>query len=181
MKTWSKISGSPKKEDLAQLEKEPNLQLRTFDSSRYGTLIDYFRSRPGGRVKSEALERGNTMIRYTYRVNEEETSAKNIIGTWRNADRALPGYFQSIIEFRGNGTYALTLTDENLKAMKNASGGKTEAGTFVVMNNTISLQTQSPVRGDGIKSGIVNVGRASLSLEVIGLPRLTFLRVRNQP
>ncbi|MHB9028724.1 MAG: hypothetical protein ACYC9O_08145 [Candidatus Latescibacterota bacterium] len=178
MKTWSKLPGSPKKEELALLENEPNLQLRTFDSTKYGALIDYFSSRPNGRVKADALGRGNTMIRYTYRMDEAETSAKNIIGTWRNVDRALNAYFGSVVEFRENGAYTLTLTAENLKEQKKDSGGNSETGTFVVMTNTITLQTQTPSLGKNIKSGIVNVGRASLSLEVVGLPRLTFIRVR---
>jgi len=178
MKTWSKLPGNPKKDDLELLEKEPNLRVHTFDSTQYGTLIEYFRERPNGKVKADALENGKTMISYTYRLSEDETYGKNIIGAWKNVDRSLTGYYGSMAEFRENGTYTLTLTDENIKAIKNESGAKIETGTYVVMNNTISLQSQNPVRGDTKKSGIINVGRASLSMELIGLPRLTFIRVR---
>ncbi len=175
MKTWSKVAGNLTRDDLMLLEKEPNLEIRTYDNTLYGTLIEYFSRKPEGKVKVGALENGSTLIRYTYRIEEDNTSARLLVGTWRNVDRSLEIFLGSVLEFREDGSYTLTLTDENLKAAA-SPGGKTESGTYVIMNNTISLMTKTPVRGTARKSGIANVGRASLSLELIGLPRLTFIR-----
>lgn len=176
MKTWSKISGSPTRDELALLEKEPNLQIRTFDSSRYGTLIEYFSRKPEGKEKAAALENGNTMIRYTYRIEESDSIARMAVGTWRNVDRPLKDFYGTVLELRPNGSYFLILSADNPKPA--ASGEKAESGTYVIMNNTISLETKSPVRGAARKSGVLKVGKASLSLEIVGLPRLTFIRDR---
>jgi hypothetical protein len=178
LKTWSKFPGKPKKDILHLLESEPNVQLVEYDSDSYTTLINYFDRKPEGKVKALALMNGRIMIRYTYRRSEDNPAAKKIIGLWRNTDRDQQKYYGSMLEFRPDGTYVFTFTDNNLKAMgKTGSPNKSEAGTYAILSTLISLKTNAPLAGEARKSGIASVRSVSLSLELINWPRLTFIRV----
>ena len=178
LKTWSKFPVKPKKGDLHLLEREPNVQLVEFDSNAYDTLITFFERKPEGKVKAWALMNGRIMIRYTYRLSEEDPAAKKIIGLWRNTDRDQPKYYGSTLEFHGDGSYVFTFTGDNLKALgKSGSPIRSETGTYAILVTIISLKTDQPLAGDARKSGIAAVGSVSLSLELINWPRLTFIRV----
>ncbi len=51
-----------------------------------------------------------------------------------------------------------------------------EKGKYVIMKNTITMVSDNPVDGMKTKSGLANIGTATLSLELINKPRLIFLR-----
>lgn len=178
LKTWSKIPETLGKEDLPLLEKEPNLQVRSYDPVQYGTLIDFYARRPEGKVKAGALDNGQTMIKYTYRISEESASVKMIVGSWRETDRDLPRYYGSVIRFRADKTYTFTYTCDNLLAMDKTGAVYVETGKYSLMNNMISMKSDNPLDGDGKWTGFATVGNASLSLEIDGRPRMTFLRVK---
>lgn len=178
--TWSKVPGTPKKSDLDLLDKEPSVQLRTYDSGKYGTLIDYFIHKPDGKKKVLALDNGHTLIRYTFTKNEEDVSGKKIVGTWRGTDRDMPRYFGSVIEFRPDGTYAHTFTAANLKARGKSGALYTEKGKYAILDTIISLESANPLDGPNNRSGMAAVGAASLSIQLANSPRITYLRMHGE-
>ena len=193
LKTWSSFSGNPTKEEIDKLEREPNIQIIDFDRDLYESLAEYYDSAPGGKQKAEALRIGHTMIRYTYRKAERNTSAAAIIGTWTSVDRDLPVFFNSAFTFDKNGTYTFTLTSDNIKALvSQRSSGKgdtaktelctliesrnPEKGTYVIMKNIITMESDTPVIEPKTKSGLAKVGKTLMSLEIIGQPRVSFMK-----
>jgi len=56
-----------------------------------------------------------------------------------------------------------------------------ETGNYAIMSAFISLKTDKPLAGEARKSGMAAVGSASLSLELINWPRLTFVRIKVTP
>ncbi|MDP2983462.1 MAG: hypothetical protein Q8O92_09045 [Candidatus Latescibacter sp.] len=196
LKTWSPFPDRPPKEALSQLEREPNVQLREFHEGPYAPLIEYFDRKPGGKPKADALREGRTMILYTYRISEVDRSKSRLIGAWKESDRDLAYYWGSILEFRTNGTYKFTFTEQNLKAMaqilagrepfkdmgsdavqKILAGKNPETGAFAITKNVISLESPNPVDGVQKKNGLASIGNASLSLELVNKPKLVFVRV----
>ncbi len=193
LKTWSTFSGKPTKEELDNLEREPNIQIIDYNRDLYKSLAEYYESKPGEKQKAEALRTGHTMIRYIFRKTEQNTSADNIIGSWTSADRDLPIFFKSTITFDKNGTYIFTLTPDNVTALvlklssdkkdSNETDLRTfiesrnpEKGTYVIMKSTITMESSTPVIEPATKSGLAKVGAALMSLEIIGWPRLSFLK-----
>ena len=193
LKTWATFSGNPTKEELDKLEREPNIQIIDYDRDLYKSLAEYYESKPWGKQKAEALRTGHTMIRYIFRKAEQNTSADTIIGSWTSVDRDLPIFFKSTITFDKNGTYVFTLTPDNVTALvlklssdrKNANKAELrvfienrnpEKGTYIIMKNTITMESNTPVIEPATKIGLAKVGTALMSLEIIGQPRLSFLK-----
>lgn len=195
LKTWSKFPGKPTREELSKLESEPNVQIRFYDPYPYEPLAEYFDKKPDGKIKANAIRNGKTMIRYTYEKSEEYKSSKQIIAAWTEISRDLEDYYGSVLQFNLDSTYTFTFTAENICAMskklamsKNFKGWRKDAikkyieernpekGTYVIMKNTITMVSDKPVDGMRTKSGLAHVGTATLSLELIYKPRLTFLR-----
>jgi len=193
LKTWSSFSGKPEKEELEKLEREPNVQIIDFDRDSYESLAEYYDSAPGGKEKAEAIRTGHTLVRYTYRKAERNKSAEAIIGTWTSVDRDLPVFHGSTITFEKNGTYTFTLTSENITALvTQRSSGKDDAaksglralieshnpekGTYVIMKNVITMESDTPVIEPKTKSGLARVGKTLLSLKIIEYPRLSFIK-----
>jgi hypothetical protein len=179
MNTWSKFPGKPKRDDLHFLESEPNIRFLAIEGTDYESLITFFARKPEMMGKAQALENARTMIRYTYRIQEVNPSGVRILGRWRNTDRDLPKWYGSILEFRKEGIYTITLTPDNLRAIgKSDSTARRETGAYSILATVITFKTDSPAIGDAKKSGIATVGRASLSLELVNMPRLSFIRIR---
>ena len=195
LKTWSTFSGKPSREELSKLEREPNIQIYEYDRSLYESLAEYYEKKPGEKHKSDAIITGRTIIKYTFRKSEEYKSAKIIIGTWTSSDRDLPVYYKSVLKFDSEGVYTHTFTPDNIEAMveelsakkkyegmnkdelrRLVSGRNPEKGTYVIMRNTITLVSENPVMETETRNGLANVGSVVLSLELINLPRLTFIR-----
>jgi hypothetical protein len=176
--TWSKVPGTPKKSDLDLLDKEPTVQVRAYDSDKYRPLIDYFFRKPDGKKKVQALENGRTLIRYTFRKSDEDVSGKKIVGVWRESDRDMPQFFGSVIEFRADDTYTFTFTAANMKARGKSGASYLEKGKYAILDNVISLESGNPLEGQGNRSGMATVGAASLSIELVNKPRMTFLRTK---
>ena len=195
LKTWSKFPSKPTREELSKLESEPSVQIRFYDPNPYEPLAEYFDKKPDGKIKANVIRNGKTMIRYTYEKSEEYKSSKQIIGSWKEASRDLEDYYGSILQFNTDSTYTLIFTAENIDAMtkKLASSNKfkgwhendvkkyieernPEKGKYVIMKNTITMVSDNPVDGMKTKSGLANIGTATLSLELINKPRLIFLR-----
>ena len=195
LKTWSKFPSKPTREELSKLESEPSVQIHFYDPNPYEPLAEYFDKKPDGKIKANVIRNGKTMIRYTYEKSEEYKSSKQIIGSWMEASRDLEDYYGSILQFNTDNTYTLIFTAENIDSMtkKLASSKKfkgwhendvkkyieernPENGTYVIMKNTITMISDNPVDGMKTKSGLANIGTATLSLELINKPRLIFLR-----
>lgn len=195
LKTWSIFPGKPSREELSKLEREPNIQIFQYDRSLYETLAEYYEKKPGGKHKADAIRTGRTIIQYTYKKSEEYKSAKKIIGTWASSDRDLLVYFKSVLKFDSDGAYTHTFTPDNIEAMvkelsgkkkyesmnkdelrRLVSGRNPEKGTYVIMRNTITFVSKNPVMEKETRNGLAHVGSAVLSLELINMPRLTFIR-----
>jgi hypothetical protein len=179
----SKLPDRPEWRDLRLLDDEQNVTLIKFDSFQSAPLVRELRRSPDtpeNRAKIEALKTARIMIRYTYRVTEENPAAQHILGLWRVSDRDQKGYYGSTILFRNDSTYVLTLTPENLKELgQPPSSGTSERGRYSVLGNIIALRTDSPVMGAGRKDGHFSMkGATLLSLEIEGWPRLTYNRPR---
>ncbi len=195
MKTWSKFPVKPSKDDLSKLESEQSLQIRYYYPELYESLAKFYEKKLDGDMKANALRDGKTMLLYTYLKSEKNRSSKKIIASWKETSRDLDIYYGSILEFKPNGTYTFTFTPENLKAMakqfvlkkrfKNMSEEEIkkylgeinpEKGEYVIMRNSITFVSENPIDGDRTKSGLADVGTATLSLELINKPRLSFIR-----
>jgi hypothetical protein len=196
LKTWSPFPDKPPKEALNQLEHEPNLQLREFREGPYAPLIEYFYRKPGGKPKADALKDGRIMILYTYRISEVDRSASRLIGQWKESDRDLPNYWGSVLEFRPNGAYTITYTEQNLKGLSKIFAGKgpfrdlgaevvykilagknPETGAFAITKNVISMESKNPVDGNPWKNGLATIANASLSLELVNMPKMVYVRL----
>jgi len=195
LKTWSKFPGEPTREELLKLESEPNIQISIYDPGHFKFLSEYFDNKADGKVKANAIRSGKTMIRYTYEKSEEYKSSKQIIGMWKETSRDLEDYYGSVLQFNQDSTYIFTFTAENIDALakelalskrfknwreddvkKYIEERNPEKGTYVIMKNTITMVSDNPVDGMKTKSGLANVGTATLSLELIYKPRLIFLK-----
>ncbi|HDY87405.1 MAG TPA: hypothetical protein ENH82_04725 [bacterium] len=195
LKTWSRFPGKPARNDLSRLESEPNIQIRFYDPNPYEPLAEYFEKRQDGKIRTNAIRNGKTMILYTYEKSEEYKSSLRIIAKWREVSRDLEMYYGSILEFKSDGTYTFTFTQENLdtivrdfassKRFKEISKAdikkyleeiNPEIGRYVIMKNTITMSSENPVDGIKTKSGLAHVGSATLTLELINKPRLTFMQ-----
>ena len=196
LKTWSKFPSKPSRDDLSRLESEPCVRIYFYYPDPYEPLAEYFEKIPDRNLKVNALRNGKTMILYTYEKSEEYKSSRRIAGRWKEVSRDIENYFGSILEFKSDGTYSFTFTPENLDAMVKNSGSNQsfknknaeeikvyfeernpETGRYVIMKNTITMISEKPVDGIKTKSGLADVGPATLSLELINKPRLTFLRI----
>lgn len=195
LKTWSKFPGKPTKDDLRKLESEACVQLRNYDPGPYESLCKFFEKRSDCLEKASIIRSGQTMILYTYESSDENKGSKQIIGSWNEVSRDLEYYYGSTVEFKGDGTYTFSLSQENIEALakelyKNKKGEFTsesdlkkylkernpEKGRYVLMKNSITMISEKPVDDIPTKSGLYKVANTSLSLELIDKPRLTFLR-----
>lgn len=196
LKTWSKFPGNPTKDKLARLETEPSVQLHHYDPEPFESLIDLLGEKSDTKMKLNVLRNGKTRILFSYEKSEENKSAWKIIATWREVSRDLPEYYGSVIRFNEDGTYSFTFTENNLRAMVKRLGQREafagmpereivsylsqrnpELGTYSINKNFIAMTTDKPTGFRSRKSGLADVGSSSLSLELINLPRLTFLKV----
>lgn len=194
LKTWSKFPRNPLKDDLSRLESELCVRVYFYNPNLYEPLAEYFDKMPEGKLRANAVRNGKTMILYTYGKSEEYKSSMRIAGRWKEVSRDIDMYFGSMLEFGPDSTYTFTFTPDNLEAMVKNSGsnqrfkGKNageikkyfeernpETGRDVIMKNTITMVSENPVDGIKTKSGLADVGSATLSLELINKPRLTFL------
>ena len=199
LKTWSTFSGKPAREELSKLEREPNIRIFQYDRNLYESLATYYEGKPEVKHKADAIRTGRTIVEYTYKKSEEYKSTKRIIGVWTSSDRDLPVYFKSVLKFDSDGTYTHTFTPENVEALADEYSGKKkfngmgkvairsyitdrnpEKGTYIVMRNTITMVSDNPVIEPGTKNGLASVGPIVLSLELINMPRLTFLRTERE-
>jgi hypothetical protein len=84
-------------------------------------MIDYYRRKPDHVHKAEAMEKGQTLIYYTFaRPPEGFEIYEDIIGVWKNTDRDLPVYINSIMTFGEDNSWTHELTPENVDFMVNA-------------------------------------------------------------
>jgi len=197
LKTWSRFPGKPKREDIARLESEPSVQIRFYDPTPNEPLAEYFDKLPESKIRADAVRNGKTLFLYTYEKSETFKNVKQAPGIWKEVSRDLGQYYNCVLEFRADSTYSLTLTPENLSAMardpqfRHMFPDKTsedivpllrernpETGRYVIMKNMITLASDNPVDGEKTKSGLVDAGPASLSLELINKQRLTFVRMK---
>ncbi len=196
LKTWSKFPGKPKKDSLARLETEPSIQLHHYDPEPFESLIDLLGEKSDTKMKLNVLRNGKTRILFTYEKSEENKSARKIIAAWKEVSRDLPEYYGSVIRFNEDGTYSFTFTKNNLRAMakrlsrrevfagmserkivSHLSQRNPELGTYSINKNYIAMTTDKPTGVRKRKGGLAHVGSSSLSLRLINLPRLTFLKV----
>ena len=117
LKTWSTFSGKTTSEELAKLEKEPNIQIMDYNPDEYEPLAELYEKNPEKRLTTDTIRAGNSLIRYTYKKIEKNKNALKIIGTWKSVDRDLPVYFGSSFSFNSDGTYIFTLNQENASAL----------------------------------------------------------------
>jgi hypothetical protein len=195
LRTWSKFPGNPMKEELDMLENEPSVQIRFYDPAQYESLAEFFDRLPNGKVKAATIRAGKTMIRYTYPKVEGYKSSERIIAEWRETSRDLKEYYGSTMTFKKDGSYEFELTPGNISEMaKNRSlrmmlGADSEdalkailternpeTGTYVIMRNSLSLESDNPLDGLRRKSGLARVGPVMLSMRLINKPRLTFIK-----
>ncbi|MCE5250223.1 hypothetical protein LLG96_08380 [bacterium] len=199
LKTWSQFPGNPTKEDLSKLEQEPSIQMYEYDRDSYETLAEFYDRKPEDKPKAEALRTGRTLILYTYKRTEEYKSETKIRGTWISTDRDLLTFYKSTLIFDDKGEYTFTFTPGNIEELVKSLStrekfkGKSteeivkiiescnpEKGTYVIMRNTITLVSRNPVMEPETKNGIAFVGSAVLSLDFIGMPRLSFIRIEQK-
>jgi hypothetical protein len=197
LKTWSRFPTNPDKDELAELENEPTVQVMYYDPNAYEPLAEFFDRTPEGKVKASTIRNGETMIRFTYPRMEGVKSSKRIIASWKETSRDLPEHYGSTLAFNSDGTYIYTLTPENIEEMaknkslkaifgaenedalkKHLEGLNPETGEYAIMRNSISMASDNPIDGQRIKSGLADAGTAMLSLILINKPRLTFLKQR---
>ena len=55
-----------------------------------------------------------------------------------------------------------------------------EKGTYNILRKNIAMASDNPVDGINRKSGLATISSATLSLELMYKPRLTFLRISSQ-
>ena len=194
--TWSEFPGKPDKDDIMAMEKEPNVQIHAYDPNEYEALAEYYDRNEETKMRAAAIRIGETIILYNYsKPEKKDLSANKIVGDWNASDHDLAMYYDARLTFTGSGGYSLTLTDGNISTLaaelkkKPVWSGKTEAeivtslkemnperGTYTIMRNHITLKTDNPVVGEETKTGLADVGTVMLSLELINMPRLTFIR-----
>jgi len=199
LKAWICLPDEPAQEDLGILDMSPNVIVKKFQKRLHEPLIEYFEDRPEMREKLDALREARTIIRYTYRMIEEDIGFEKIRGTWVNVDRGMREYYGCIFRFNADSTYTITMTDENMKAYasflssdrgfrgkspeeieKRLRERNPETGLFYILRNTIDMVTDEPLLGEKHKSGLVEIRSFSLALQLINMPRLTFIRRKEQ-
>ena len=199
LKTWSKFPGKPTRDELPRLENEPSIQIIFYDPESYESLAKLFEKSPEGKIKATTIRNGKTMIKYTYKIVEEYKSSQKIISSWKEISRDLKDYYGSILEFKSDSTYTFRFTAENIdeiakdlalsKEFKGKSGEdikkyfeerNPENGKYVIMKNYITMVSEKPLDGMRKKSGLVDVGSATLSLTLFNKPKLTFLRMKTK-
>ena len=103
-----------------------------------------------------------------------------------------------MLVFNRDGTYTCTFKPDNIKLLAadpqiakyfpGKSAGEIaalmternpEKGTYVIMQNTITMVSEAPVDGLKTKSGLAEVKSSLLALKLIDKPKLTFVRSRN--
>ncbi len=200
LRTWSKFPSNPTKDELSMLENEPSVQVMYYDPAEYESLAEFFERQPNGKTKAATIRAGKTMIRYTYPKVEGNKSSERIVATWRETSRDLKEYFGSTLTFKEDGTYVFTLTPDNIdalvkrrplrerfdadseEALKELIAERNpETGTYVIMRNSFSMESDNPVDGLQRKSGLAKVGPVMLSLRLINKPRMTFIKKHLRP
>jgi hypothetical protein len=195
LRTWSKFPLKPKREDIDKLQLEPSLQIRQYDPEDLEPIAQYYEKQPKGNIKALTIRKGETMLLYTYEKPQVSTEMEKIAGVWIESSRDLPLYYGARVVFTVSGEYTYTATANNIAALakdpsvRERLGGKSEAetvaelnrrnpekGTFSVLSNVIALDSKTPLDGIARKTGLADVGSATLSLELIGKPRLTFIK-----
>ena len=188
----------PGRNDLTMLDGTANVRIKKYQQNLYVPLVEYFRNSEGNEDRLEALGTAATIIRYTFLRVFEDTTSGNILGVWRNVDRSLPSFYGSVLTFRDDGTYAYELTGGNIEAITRdprsvpmlAMQGVTvadsvrirlternpETGRYMAALRTLVLKPELPLWSVGTSSGIVEADRATLTVQFINMPRLTFIR-----
>ena len=192
---WIELPDEPSRDDLTILDASPNILVKKFQRILFEPLLELFETRPDAREKLEALKNARTIIRYTFQKIEEDFSFQKIVGKWKNVDRDLFDYNGSVLQFNPDSTYTFSLTPDNIayqvkklhsaKNIKNTNsvdlkkyieGQNPEKGKFSIMRNSITMETDSPVVGGKVKSGLAEISSVTLSLQFINTPRLTYIR-----
>jgi len=192
---WIPFPDKPTRDDLPILDVSPNVLVRKYQRVLFEPLVEFLESREGTERQLEALANAKTIVRYTFRKIEEDIAFRKIIGTWVNTDRDLPEYYGSIYRFNPDSTYTYTLTPDNVRHLAEKLSGRAgfkgkstdeietfirernpETGEFAIMRNTIDMFVGSEPVGDEVKSGLTEVGKVIMTMQLINMPRLTFVR-----
>lgn len=195
LRTWSRFPSKPTREDIDKLQLEPSLQIRQYDPEDLEPIAQYYDKQPKGNIKALTIRKGETMLLYTYEKPQISSEVGKIAGVWSESSRDLPMYYGSRVEFKASGEYTYTATANNIAALakdpsvRERLGGKNEAetiaelnrrnpekGTFSVLSSVIAFDSKNPLDGIVRKTGLADIGSATLSLELIGKPRLTFIK-----
>jgi hypothetical protein len=188
----------PTRDDLTLLDGCTNVRIKEYQPELYVSLQEYFQRSEGNEDRFEALDSAATIIRYTFLKVFEDTTSENLLGIWRNVDRSFPEFYGSMLTFRDDGTYAYELTGGNIEAIARdqrsvpmlAMQGVTvadsvrarltdrnpETGLYMAALRTLVIKPERPFWSDDSSSGIVEASRATLTLQFINMPRLTFIR-----
>lgn len=185
----------PTRDDLPLLDTTANVMVKKFQKDLHEPLIELFQSRPDTKPQLDALLTAKTLIRFTFRIQEDDAGMSKLIGSWTNADRAFGIYRGCRIEFKPDGTYVLTLTDSNIAQLaadladspgfrgksaveieQNLRERNPERGQYSILRNNIDLFTDAPVLGNENKSGLVEIQGFTFSVQFINMPKLTFIR-----
>jgi hypothetical protein len=108
------VPDKPTRDDLPLLDKTANVMVKKFQKDLHEPLIELFQSRPDTKPPLESLLTPKTLIRFTFRIIEDDAGMSKLIGSWTNVDRAYGIYRGCRIEFNPDSTYVLTLTDGNI-------------------------------------------------------------------
>jgi hypothetical protein len=57
------------------------------------------------------------------------------------------------------------------------SGKNPETGTYAITKNVISMESPNPVDGIHRKNGLATISNASMSLELVNMPKMVYVRI----
>ncbi len=196
---WIPFPEEPTRDDLPILDVSPNVLTRKYQRELFEPLVELLSTRPGHEKQLEALAEAKTIIRYTYRMIEEDIAFTKIQGVWMNTNRELPAFSGCIYEFRADSTYTLTYTDRNIPHLaaflmkrpaffgRDASeveafirSRNPEHGTYAVMRNAIDMFVESEPIFDEVMSGLLEVDDLIMSMQLINMPKLTYIRTKRE-
>jgi len=195
LKKWIPFPDKPTRDDLPLLDVSPNVEVKKYQKILHEPLVEFLEGKPEAKKQLEALRSAKTIVRYTYRKVEEDIGFSKIRGVWKNTDRSLGKYYGCVIRFNADSTYTLILTEKNMSALVLTPrfAGKTpleakqylrehnpETGRFSILRNTIAMETEEPLVGGKLKSGLTEIKAVTMSVQFINMPRLTFIREREQ-
>jgi len=199
LKSWIPMPKEPTREDLAILDNSPNVMVRKFQPDLFIPMMELMQTRSGFEARLKTLESAKSIIRFTYRKRQNDIGFTKLQGVWENVDRDLPEFQGSLISFNPDSSYVITLSDDNIEAIaakmarSRRHAGKSveelkplvaannpERGTFAILRNTIDLVSESPVIGTNVKGGLVEIRAVMFSVQLVNMPKLTFIKKRDQ-